>query len=244
MAPLPGMGLPEAPDEQHHGGLQPSGTIHTMLLNINPGGRAAFTYSGVERALLQAVSAISNAVEFRDHYTASHQDHVSALARCIAQDMGLPAADIEGIRIAGTLHDIGKIAIPGSILNKTASLSVEEYCLVKTHAAVGAEILEGIDFPWPVREMVYQHHERLDGSGYPRGLAGREVMLGARILGVADTVSAIVSHRAYRAAASIDTALEIIHRERGTRFDGWVVDTCSRVLPEYFHRQGQPDPRP
>lgn len=193
----------------------------------------------VGRALLQAMHGMSKAIAFRDAYTANHQAHVSALARNIGQHIGLSSHEVEGIRVAGDLHDIGKIGIPGSILNKTSGLSKEEYELIKTHTKIGAQILDDIDFPWPIRDMVFQHHERLDGSGYPQGLRGDGIILGAQILGLADTVNAIVSHRAYCPARSLEAALAIIGDARGVLFDTCLVDACMVVAPSF---RDQPSP--
>lgn len=187
----------------------------------------------VGRALLQAMHGMSKAIAFRDAYTANHQAHVSALARSIGQQMGLSSHELEGIRVAGNLHDIGKIGIPGSILNKTSALSEEEYGLIKTHAKIGAQILDDIDFPWPVRDMVFQHHERIDGSGYPQGLRGDDILAGAQILGLADTVNAIVSHRPYCPARSLESALAIISDARGVLFDTRLVEACIVVAPRF-----------
>lgn len=187
----------------------------------------------VGRALLQAMHGMSKAIAFRDAYTANHQAHVSALARSIGQHIGLSGHELEGIRVAGNLHDIGKIGIPGSILNKTSALSDEEYGLIKTHAKIGAQILDDIDFPWPVRDMVFQHHERIDGSGYPQGLRGDAINLGAQILGLADTLNAIVSHRPYCPARSLESALTIISDARDVLFDSRLVDACVVVAPRF-----------
>ncbi len=191
----------------------------------------------VGRALLQAMHGMSKAIAFRDAYTANHQAHVSALARSIGQEIGLSSHELEGIRVAGNLHDIGKIGIPGSILNKTAGLSNEEYELIKTHAKIGAQILDDIDFPWPVRDMVFQHHERIDGSGYPQGLEGDAIIVGAQILGLADTVNAIVSHRAYCPARPVEAALDVISDARGALFDPCLVDACIVVVSRLRDQQ-------
>jgi len=142
--------------------------------------------------------------------------------------------EIHGIHLAGMVHDLGKILIPAEILAKPAALSRLEYELIKTHSQAGYELLKDIDFPWPIAQLVYQHHERADGSGYPRALRGDQILPGARILAVADAVEAMCSHRPYRAAVGIDAALEEITRHRGTRYDAAAVDACVAL----FRQQG------
>jgi HD-GYP domain-containing protein (c-di-GMP phosphodiesterase class II) len=147
--------------------------------------------------------------------------------------MGLPEEQIEGIHMAGLVHDIGKINVPAEILSKPGRLNDLEFGLIKAHAQVGYGILDGgIDFPWPVAEIVFQHHERIDGSGYPQGLSGEEILLEARILSVADVVEAMASHRPYRPARGIDAALEEISQNRGILYDPEVVDTCLKLFIE------------
>jgi HD-GYP domain-containing protein (c-di-GMP phosphodiesterase class II) len=147
--------------------------------------------------------------------------------------MGLPEERVEGLRMAGLIHDIGKISVPAEILSKPAQLTELEYAMVKAHSQAGYDILNGtIDFPWPVAQIVFQHHERIDGSGYPRGLPGKEIILEARILGVADVVEAMASHRPYRSARGIDKALEEISQNRGVLYDPEVVDTCLKLFAE------------
>jgi len=168
---------------------------------------------GVTGSVIQVIVA---AVEFRDPYTAGHQKRVSDLGRAIATEMKLPDDHVEGIRIAGVIHDLGKISVPAEILSKPSKLNEMEFNLVKDHPLNGYGILKDVDFDWPIAEIVYQHHERLDGSGYPRGLKGEEILLEARILAVADVVEAMASHRPYRAALGLDAALEEITANRGS----------------------------
>lgn len=183
-----------------------------------------------ERALMQTIQAISRATEARDPYTAGHQREVARLADAIAREMGLSEAECTGIHIAGTLHDIGKLQVPIEILSRPTTLVEAEYTLIKSHAEHGYHILENIEFPWPVAEMVRQHHERLDGSGYPQGLHGDQMLLGARILAVADTVEAMGSHRPYRPSRGVDGALLHILQERDKLYDADVVDACLRLF--------------
>jgi putative nucleotidyltransferase with HDIG domain len=171
-------------------------------------------------------------VEARDPYTAGHQRRVADLARAIAEEMGLSKERIEGIRVAGGLHDIGKINIPAEILGKPGRINNMELGLIKMHPQVGYNILKGIEFPWPVAQIVLQHHERMDGSGYPQGLVGGDIVLEARILAVADVVEAMSSHRPYRPAHNIDKALEEISQNSGILYDPEVADVCLRLFTE------------
>jgi putative nucleotidyltransferase with HDIG domain len=175
---------------------------------------------------------LASTVTIRDPYTANHQKQVTQLACAIAEEMGLTEQQVDWIRMAASVHDIGKINVPIEFLSKPGSLSHIEYDMVKTHPQVGYEILKTIEFPWTMVQTVLQHHERLDGSGYPQGLKGDEIIIEARILGVADVVDAISSHRPYRAAFDIDKALEEIENNKGTLYDTDVVDACLKLLKE------------
>jgi HD-GYP domain-containing protein (c-di-GMP phosphodiesterase class II) len=148
----------------------------------------------------------------------------------LAKKLGLPPGTIEGVYVAGTIHDLGKISVPAEILSKPSTLTATEFSLIKTHPDVGYEILKPIQFPWPIAEMVRQHHERMDGSGYPRGLKGDEILLEARILAVADVVEAISSHRPYRPALGLERAMEELKKGKGTLYDPQVVDACLELL--------------
>jgi len=178
------------------------------------------------------VQALSSVTEYRDPYTAGHQQRVSKLAADIARELGLLKDTVDGIRVAGTLHDIGKISIPAEILTKPTKLLEIEFGLVKTHSQVGYDILKDIDFPWPVAEAVLQHHERLDGSGYPRGLKGSAIIPQARVLAVADVVEAMASHRPYRPAHGIDSALAEIARGSSKLYDAEVAVACRTLFAE------------
>jgi len=188
--------------------------------------------SQLKQTLNKTVQAMASAIEARDPYTAGHQRHVAALSVAIAEELGLSKDNIEGVRIAATIHDLGKIKVPSEILSKPGKITNIEFELIKVHSEVGYDILKDIDFPWPVAEMVRQHHERLDGSGYPRGLKGNDIILGARIIAVADVTEAIASHRPYRASLGIDFALEKMEKGRGKHFDPDVVDACLRLFRE------------
>ncbi len=181
-------------------------------------------------ALYKTIEAIVLMSEMRDPYTTGHSRRVATLACLIAEEMNLSEEQIEGIFITGLLHDVGKISIPAEILSKPGRISEDEFSIIKTHPKAGYEILKGIEFPWPVAKAVLQHHERLNGSGYPSGLAGDGITLEARILGVADVVEALSSHRPYRPAFGIDTAIEEISKNRGILYDPNVVDACLILL--------------
>jgi putative two-component system response regulator len=188
----------------------------------------------MRKLLSTTVQAITSLVEARDPYTAGHQRRVADLARAIAAEMGLPNDQIDGIRMASTIHDIGKISVPTEILSMSRKLTDIEFSLIKTHAQSGYDILKDIDFPLPVAQIILQHHERMDGSGYPNGLKDGEILLLARILAVADVIEAIASHRPYRPTLGLDIALEEIIKNKGTLYDPVVVDACLRV----FHEKG------
>jgi PAS domain S-box-containing protein len=188
--------------------------------------------SNLRKAMGGIIQAMATTVETRDPYTAGHQRRVANLGRAIAKEMGLTEEQIDGIRMAGIVHDLGKISIPAEILSKPTRLSDIEFSLIKTHPQVSYDILKDIDFPWPVAQTVFQHHERIDGSGYPSGLKGEEILLEARILAVADVVEAIASHRPYRPAYGIDVALEQISKEKGILYDTKAVDACLKLFQE------------
>ncbi len=194
----------------------------------------------LERSLLQTIEAIALTIEKRDPYTAGHQQRVSELAVAIAEEMGLPRERVEGLRLGAQIHDIGKVYVPTEILNRPGKLEQAQFLLIKAHPQVGFDIVRGIDFPWPLAAMVAQHHERLDGSGYPLGLKDGEILLEARILAVADVVEAMASHRPYRPALSLEAALEEIETYQGIWFDSDVVQACLRVFRDKdFHWSGQ-----
>ena len=179
-----------------------------------------------------AVSAIGATVEVRDPYTSGHQDRVAEMSAAIAKELSLDTFTVEGIHLAACIHDIGKIAVPSEILNKTGLLRPAEFELIKNHSQIGHDIIAGIAFPWPVADMILQHHERFDGSGYPGGLCGEEITIGARIIAVADVFEAMSSHRPYRASRGPDAALHEIRRGRGTSYDPTVVDAFLSLVAD------------
>jgi putative nucleotidyltransferase with HDIG domain len=177
-----------------------------------------------------ALQLITAVIQKRDPYTAEHQIRVTRLAVPIAQEMGMSKSSIEAVRLTASLHDIGKINIPFEILNRPTRLSEAEFALIKTHVQTGYEILSPISFPWPVAEIVQQHHERLDGSGYPLHINGNSILPEARVLAVADVIEAMTTHRPYRPALGIDAALEEVSRLSGRLYDTEAVDACIRLL--------------
>lgn len=184
------------------------------------------SHDKLHKALVQTVNSLALAVETRDPYVSGHQQRVAQLASEIATALSLGEEAVEGIFLAGNLHDIGKINIPSGILSKPGILNDLEIALIKNHSQVGYDILKGIDFPWPIALTVYQHHEKLDGSGYPLGIKGDEMLFEARIIGVADVVEAMSSHRPYRPARGVKHALEEISDNAGLLYDREVVDCC------------------
>ena len=188
------------------------------------------TLENLRSALGAIIEAMARTVEMRDPYTAGHQRRVSDLARAIATTMGLDENTRDAIRMAASIHDIGKVAIPAEILSRPRRLTQSELSLVREHARSGFDLLSPIDFPWPVADIVLQHHERLDGSGYPAGLSGDVIRTEARILAVADVVEAISSHRPYRPALGTEAAIEELITHRGTLYDADAVDACVRLL--------------
>jgi PAS domain S-box-containing protein len=181
-------------------------------------------------AMASTIQVLGLTVEARDPYTAGHQHRTTVLAEAIGREMGLPPEKIEGLHLAGLVHDAGKISIPAEILSKPTKLTPGEYALVKTHAQRGYEILKDVVFPWPLAEIVRQHHERMDGSGYPRGLKGEEILMEARILSVSDTVEAMVSDRPYRPAQGVQMALAEVEKNKGTFYDAVVAETCLKLF--------------
>jgi PAS domain S-box-containing protein/putative nucleotidyltransferase with HDIG domain len=183
-------------------------------------------------SLEETVTSLASTAEKRDPYTAGHQQRVDRLACAIGKELGLSDQQIEGLHIAALLHDIGKITLPSEYLAKPTKLSSEEKAIIKCHTFVGYEILKNIHFPWPVAEIVYQHHEHLDGTGYPRGLFDSDILLEAKILAVADVVEAMSSHRPYRPSLGITRALDEIREGRGIRYHIQSVDACLHLVLE------------
>ena len=188
----------------------------------------------MQKAFIGAVDALAATSEKRDPYTAGHQKRVSQLATAIAVQMGLPHQQAEGIKIAALIHDIGKIGVPSDILSKPGRLSNVEYAIVRTHPEVAYDILRSIDFPWPIAVIVLQHHERMNGTGYPHGIPSERITMEARIIAVADVVEAMASHRPYRPATGIEAALKEIDDNKGVLYDGSVVEACLELFKGGF----------
>lgn len=209
--------------------------IHTLRL------REEFLATSTQRdemliklkdSLEGTVQSIAKIVEARDPYTAGHQHRVADLAVAIARELGLDSDTIEGIYIAAQVHDVGKIQIPSEILTKPTKLTDLEYKMIQTHSQTGYEILKKVHFPWPVADIVHQHHEKLDGSGYPNALKGDDILLQAQIVGVADVVEAMASHRPYRASLGVEFALSDIEQGKGTLYKAEIVDCCLKLFRE------------
>lgn len=186
----------------------------------------------LQRALIGTIQAIATTVEKRDPYTAGHQQRASRLATAIARKLGWEEGRIEGLRLGAMIHDIGKIYVPAEILSRPGVLTDSEFKIIKAHSQVGYDIVKDIEFPWPVANMILQHHERLDGSGYPQGLKGDAICPEARILAVADVIEAMSSHRPYRPAVGMDAGLKEIVAQKGRLFAPGAVDACVRVMTE------------
>jgi len=194
------------------------------------------TLEKLRKALGGTIQAMALTVETRDPYTAGHQRRVSNLACAIAREMGVPANQVQGIHFAGIIHDIGKISVPGEILSKPGRISENELGIIKEHPRAGHNILKTVDFPWPIAQIVLQHHEKIDGSGYPDGISGENILIEARILSVADVIEAMSSHRPYRPTLGVDMALREIQQNKGVLYDSRVVDACLKLFNERGYR--------
>ncbi len=186
----------------------------------------------LRESLVQSIQTIAATVEARDPYTAGHQQRVADLATAMARKMELPEEQVDAITLAAIIHDLGKIHVPAEILSKPGKLTDIEYMLIKAHPQSGYDILKHVTFPWPIADIILQHHERLDGSGYPQGLKKGKILLEARIIAVADVVEAMSSHRPYRPGLGLESALEEIKRHRGTWYDPDAVDACIKLFRE------------
>ena len=188
------------------------------------------TLKKLKKTLTGVIHATELIVETRDPYTAGHQRRVALLAKAIAENMKLSDQQIEGIYMVGMIHDVGKISIPAEILSMPRRLTPSEFNLIKNHPQAGYDILKNIDFPWPIADIILQHHERIDGTGYPKGLGGKDIILEAKILMVADVIEAMASHRPYRAAFGLERALGEIKQNSGILYDPDVVDSCVKLF--------------
>jgi PAS domain S-box-containing protein len=207
-------------------------TVHDITERKKADERLMETLERLRKAFGATIQVMVSAIEVRDPYTAGHQIRSTDLARAIATEMGLSRDTIEAIRMAGPIHDIGKLSIPAEILSKPTKLTNIEYSLIKVHPEKGYEMLKDVESPWPLAQIVYQHHERMDGSGYPRNLKGDDILMEARILAVADVVESMASHRPYRPALGLNAALEEIEKNKGVLYDDAVADTCLILFRE------------
>jgi len=189
-------------------------------------------YEQLEQTLRGTISAMARVVEKRDPYTAGHQRRAAELACAIAERMEAPEQTVAGVRMAGVIHDLGKLSVPTDILSNPGKLTDLEFGIIKTHPQIAYDILKDIDFTWPLADIVFQHHERFDGSGYPQGLTGDDILIEARILGVADVVEAMASHRPYRPALGIETALDEISSHKATRYASEPAEVCLEVFAD------------
>lgn len=197
------------------------------------------TENDLKQALIGIVSSMSKALEARDPYTAGHQQRVADISVAIAEEMGMNSYDIEGLKLGASIHDIGKLSIPAEILTKPSKLSDIEMLLIRTHPDSGIEILQDTNFPWPIKDIVSQHHERIDGSGYPKGLKGDEICIEAKIVAVADMFEAMSSHRPYRASLGVDRSIEELIKYKDIHYDGKIVDILLKLLNEDKNRFSQ-----
>ena len=186
----------------------------------------------LKKTLNSTIDAMALTVEIRDPYTAGHQQRVSEIACAIAKEMGFSDQEVENIQLTSVVHDLGKISVPAEILSKPGRISDAEFSIIKQHSIIGYDILKKIEFPWPLAEIVYQHHEKLDGSGYPRGLSNKEILLEARIITVADVLEAMASHRPYRPSLGVDVAMNELEKNKGKYYDKKVVEACKKIVQE------------
>jgi PAS domain S-box-containing protein/putative nucleotidyltransferase with HDIG domain len=214
----------------NHGEVKEMGILRDVTVRKKAEEELKKSLERYQKTFEQTINALVSALERRDPYTAGHQKRVASLAYAIAREMDLPEGQVEGVRMAGLIHDVGKIQIPTEILIKPDNLSEIEFVMIKMHPQIGYEIVQAIEFPYPVAMIILQHHERMDGSGYPFGLLREQILLEARILAVADIVEAMSSHRPYRPALGIDKALEEISKHKGFLYDSWPVNACLKLF--------------
>lgn len=212
--------------------LYTEGFIEDITLRKNIEEQLRQSIDNLRKAIRATIQVLVSAVDARDPYTAGHQIRCANIARAIALELGLAHEKIDGIRMAGSIHDIGKLSVPAELLTKPTKLTSLEFSLIKEHARIGYEMLKEIESPWPLAQIVYQHHELMNGSGYPRNLKNDEILMEARILTVADVVEAMSSHRPYRPASGIEAALEQIETNKGIIYDNAVADACLRLFRE------------
>ena len=231
-------------DEQAVGLLQAGAQDYVLkdrLARLGPAVVAALERAGAQAraredaarlkgAFFSTIQAITRAMEKRDPYTAGHQARVGVIAEAIAREMGLDAERLEGVRVGAHMHDVGKISVPSEILTRPGKLTAAEFAIIKAHPEIGHDIVKDVDFPWPVARMILEHHERVDGTGYPKGLKGEEILLEARIISVADVFEAMTAHRPYRPALGMEVSLDYLRDHRGTHFDPQAVDALFELV--------------
>ena len=222
-------GVPISENEQFTGAVL---VLNDITKSIIAEEKLKQSFEMLQKATEDIIQAMASTSEMRDPYTAGHQKRVRKLAIAIGNEMKISKEQLEGVKFAGIVHDIGKISVPSDILSKPGKISNTEFEVIKGHSQTGFDLLNKIEFPWPISEIVYQHHERMDGSGYPRGLKGNNILLEARILAVADVVEAMTSHRPYRPAYGIENALQEIEKYKGKYYDPKTVDACIRLFIE------------
>ncbi|MBC8414961.1 MAG: HD domain-containing protein [Candidatus Cloacimonetes bacterium] len=222
-------GVPISENDKFSGAVL---VLNDITKNITAEEKLKQSFEMLKKSTEDIIQAMASTSEMRDPYTAGHQKRVRELAIAIGNEMKISKEQLEGVKFAGIVHDIGKISVPSDILSKPGKISNTEFEVIKGHSQTGYDLLNKIEFPWPISEIVYQHHERMDGSGYPRGLKDDEILLEARILSVADVVEAMTSHRPYRAAYGIEKALEEIEKYKGKYYDPKTVDACFNLFKE------------
>lgn len=222
-------GVPTSENDQFTGAVL---VLNDITKNIIAEEKLKQSFEMLQKATEDIIQAMASTSEMRDPYTAGHQKRVRELAIAIGNEMKITKEQLEGVKFAGIVHDIGKISVPSDILSKPGKISSTEFEVIKGHSQTGFDLLNKIEFPWPISEIVYQHHERMDGSGYPRGLKEDDILLEARILAVADVVEAMTSHRPYRAAHGIEKALREIEKNKGKFYDLKTVDACINLFKE------------
>jgi putative nucleotidyltransferase with HDIG domain len=223
------IGVPIYSDDHFDGAVM---MISDMTEHIRAEQKLKKSYEILKASTEKIVLAMARTSEMRDPYTAGHQKRVQELAMTIGKYMRISKEQLEGVKFAGIIHDIGKIAVPADILSKPGKINRMEFEVIKNHCQVGYELLSEIAFPWPIADIVHQHHEHVDGTGYPNKLRGDDILLEAKILSVADVVEAMTSHRPYRPALGIQVALDEIVKHKGTWFEPIVVDACLAVFAE------------
>jgi len=222
--------LDHLPDALNNFEINPERKRKNNALQAEKPAQTLYSFDRLQRVYEEAIRAMGVMMEVRDPYTAGHQQRVSCICVEISKELSLPAQEVKGIQMAALIHDIGKLAFPAEILSKPGKLSDAEFDLIKTHPSVGYGIIKDIEFPWPIAQIILQHHERMNGSGYPAKLSSDNIPLEARILSVADVIEAMASNRPYRPSKGLNMALEEISNNKNILYDGDVVDACLKLF--------------